>query len=559
MSNSTDANVIKTEAKAETKTPLLVLAYFAFRSKHAVVDKIIDRFKILPIGSNAKFKNLAEEWKNENSYPGIVTTCVLTPDENDVDSLKRCINQLNRFAKQKSKESNIEKVDIMIFVPENSFRSLNLVFSRYFLAPQDNNSYNKVDDKWKILLGERMKIEDDNIKVIKYSEMPLSDITCEDINENISSSCISTNQPSSKDAMIAAILCEYAYALVRKHNDENRKGNIISRKVLLRDSSDSERYTNTVKEIGQLEIIPNKWKRIVDAPEMGADSPIINLLGLQDWDAISIGGLTSSTSPGWLGMAKNQRSWEGSLSQRIVKELNNKFSLIGNKGILNTWFGLAKNSGFGSVIFVNESTKTVMYCTVGSDFGKDILFNGDWTTTNISQFLTGLSPQYQQSVTNAEILDDIFNTIEKEEKAKLFFIGHSLGGGLASNNAIITKDRHAITFNAAGLNWLRVPVSLLKTKPSQLLHPFKRRERVHLFIIKGEILDMGQSLLSPTPWILTNLNLDLPGKARAYSSPNTRKEIDPPCRKDGKLPNSLERHSLVNYMTPPQKIFEIEI
>lgn len=558
MANTTEANNIEIKEKAETKTPLLVLAYFAFRSKNTIVDRTIDKFKILPIGSNAKFKNLAQEWEKENKYPGIVTTCVFTPDENDVDSLKRCINQLKQFVTQKSKQSNITSVDIRIFVPENSFESLNLVFTRYFLNPQNPESNTDIEEKWKILLGEKIKIEEDNIKIIEYSEMPLDKVDFKEINESISTGH-SESQPSSKDAMVAAVLCEYAYAIVRKHNDENRKGNIVSRKVLMRDSSDSERHKNTVDEIEKLSIIPNRWKRIVGAKEATEENLIIEKLGLKDWDAISIDSLINNSSSGWIGMAESQREWNGSLSQRIVKELSKKFSLIGNKGVLNTWFGLARNSGFGSVIFVNESKKTVMYCTVGSDFGKDILFNGDWTTTNISQFLTGLSPQYQQSVTNARILDDIFCTIEKTEKAKLLFIGHSLGGGLASNNAIITQNRHAITFNAAGLNWLRVPISLLKNKPSQLLHPFKRRERVHLFIIKGEILDSGQSLISPTPWILNNLNLDLPGKARAYSSPNTRKEITPPCREDGKLPNTLERHSLVNFMNPPQKIFEIGI
>lgn len=560
-SNETNSQGINKYSKNETLNPVLILAYFAFRSKTSIIDRIVDKFKILPIGHNARFEKLAEQWKKENNYDGMIITQIFTPKEDDIESLKKSVNQLYCLAEQKAKESN--NVDIIVFVPENSYCSLNLTFTRYLFGKLEPNQNEEI---WRKIFGDRIIFNNKRIKVLDYSEMPLEDVHLSIEENDTGINFKDNNCPTSNDARVAAVLCEYAYYLVRRYNNLNPKGNRILRKALIRDISDKNRDENTTKEIEELSIVPNNWKentekKSSDKVDIYAEK-IIKYLELDDWDAISFDyDIRSANADCWVGLSKHtKKEWEDSISRKIVEALNKKFSLIGNKGILNTWFGFSKNSGFGSVIYVNEKSRTVMYCTVGSDFGVDLFFNGDWTSTNISQFLIGLSPQYQQSVTNAKILDDIITKIERESgiQIKLLFIGHSLGGGLASNNAIITSNRHAITFNAAGLNWLRVPISLMKNNPKQLLHPFRRRERVHLFVIKGEILDTGQSILSPTPWLLNSLNLDLPGKARAYSSYKTRKEIEAPFI-NGKEPSPLSKHSLINFMTPSKKILEIEI
>lgn len=287
---------------------------------------------------------------------------------------------------------------------------------------------------------------------------------------------------------------------------------------------------------------------------------------LKNWDCIN------PEMNGWIGMRDGMRelsqderkkAWENSDSKCIVdilrqtkdngKLLYDKFSRNENKGVLNSWLGICRFSGLGSAIFINEERKVIMYCTAGSDFGNDLLINGDWMTTNFLQFFTGLSPQYQQSVTNAKILDEVVTKLNKGYK--LFFIGHSLGGGLASNNAIVTKDRHAITFNAAGLNWMRVPISVMINKKSELAHPIRRRERVHLFVIKGELLDTVQGTVTPLPWKLNSLLYNaLPYQTKGYCSTSTRREIET------KLNEGLTgKHSMTNFLVPPKQILEIRI
>lgn len=116
------------------------------------------------------------------------------------------------------------------------------------------------------------------------------------------------------------------------------------------------------------------------------------------------------------------------------------------------------------------------FCTEGTD---ELI---DWVS-NITQFFTGLATQYTYSVQLAKQIDSAIGN-----KAVLWFIGHSLGGGLASNNSLVT-GRHAITFNAAGLDYRRVNTTLILNNWKDLFHPIKRTQRVHAFVIKGEILN----------------------------------------------------------------------
>lgn len=151
------------------------------------------------------------------------------------------------------------------------------------------------------------------------------------------------------------------------------------------------------------------------------------------------------------------------------------------------------DNGFYSALYVKTygnwyQKKRYYYCTCGTNFTSLV----DWKN-NISQGLTGLSSQYTTSVRNAQLLNELVGSNE------LYFIGHSLGGGLASNNAIVT-GRQAITFNAAGLNPLRLAV----TGKSKIFDQIKAlwnwkensdrnrnlgKELVHAFIIEDEILN----------------------------------------------------------------------
>lgn len=139
-------------------------------------------------------------------------------------------------------------------------------------------------------------------------------------------------------------------------------------------------------------------------------------------------------------------------------------------------------TGFYSKLYKGRTNGKYFYCTSGTN----MLSWNDWYN-NISQGLLGLSSQYTQSVRIAKKLDETIG------EKRLFFIGHSLGGGLASNNALVTSRRHAITFNAAGLNFLRVKTTLLLNNRRDLFHPNRRRSKIHAYIIDGEILNRALS------------------------------------------------------------------
>lgn len=102
-----------------------------------------------------------------------------------------------------------------------------------------------------------------------------------------------------------------------------------------------------------------------------------------------------------------------------------------------------KTTGLVSRLFerLNGGKKEYIYATAGTN-PKCI---EDWKN-NIQQ-LYGGAPQYQQALDNAKAIAEVAKT----ENATLFFVGHSLGGGIAINNALHTGFK-AIVFNPAGVS-----------------------------------------------------------------------------------------------------------
>lgn len=142
---------------------------------------------------------------------------------------------------------------------------------------------------------------------------------------------------------------------------------------------------------------------------------------------------------------------------------------------------LKRNStGFSSMLFQKQTDgiQYYAYCTEGTDMTSI----RDWYN-NIRQWYDGDAPQYSYSVHLAKLIDHAIGG-----KAVLWFIGHSLGGGLASNNALAT-GRHAITFNAAGLHPNRIWTSLLLDNGQNLIQLNKRTKQIHAFVVEGEILN----------------------------------------------------------------------
>lgn len=196
-------------------------------------------------------------------------------------------------------------------------------------------------------------------------------------------------------------------------------------------------------------------------------------------------------------------------------------------------------NGFYSRLFINENTPKARfaYCTCGTNMSSV----QDWFSNNILQGLIGLSAQYTTSVQNALYLD------KRLKGYDLIFIGHSLGGGLASNNAIVTT-RHAITFNAAGLNPLRIAVtgtpSLLgqiwslvnikKLKANYSSKMEKAYKQVHAYIIKDEILNASLSHIMNEGAIGTVTTINIDSKFAKNKS---------------KFGTSLEKHGLMNFLS----------
>lgn len=114
-----------------------------------------------------------------------------------------------------------------------------------------------------------------------------------------------------------------------------------------------------------------------------------------------------------------------------------------------------RRTGFFSMLYYRDNGNglELAYVTSGTTFNcRDqkwdvILDNG---LVNLGQGLSGLSPQHTLSIQNAKILDKFCSIANY----KLYFFGHSLGGGLAIANSLAT-GRETIVFNNAGLNVFR--------------------------------------------------------------------------------------------------------
>ena len=98
----------------------------------------------------------------------------------------------------------------------------------------------------------------------------------------------------------------------------------------------------------------------------------------------------------------------------------------------------------------------------------------DWV--NNAQQIFGASPQYEQSVGFAE------QYANSEEYQGVSFTGHSLGGGLASANALATSSK-AVTFNSAGLS----------NATKEKFNLTNKTANISAYVVQGEVLDYYQS------------------------------------------------------------------
>ncbi|MDY0281641.1 MAG: RHS repeat-associated core domain-containing protein [Salinivirgaceae bacterium] len=166
----------------------------------------------------------------------------------------------------------------------------------------------------------------------------------------------------------------------------------------------------------------------------------------------------------------------------LIKHINNYFKgdLIGDWK-LDKSYDDRNQSGFTGGMYSrikDDGDTEYAFVTRGSDIDFSKLnresTRKDWEN-NLGQ-LSGATEQYKKSVS-------IARKLSSDIKDELTFVGQSLGGGLASANALAT-GRRGITFNAAGLSEATLKDLSLNNKSANIT----------AWIMKGEIADYLQSM-----------------------------------------------------------------
>jgi hypothetical protein len=142
-------------------------------------------------------------------------------------------------------------------------------------------------------------------------------------------------------------------------------------------------------------------------------------------------------------------------------------------------------SGYRSNLYVKNKDGVDYYCFVTCGTNMED-FTYDWPT-NFRQGLTGLdSEQYLKTIKNALIIDEYL------KDKPLCFVGHSLGGGLATVNAIAT-GRCAVTFNPAGIKQSTLDRVNVEDPESLVTNYVVRGEVLNEYINnkQGDLFDWG--------------------------------------------------------------------
>lgn len=109
-------------------------------------------------------------------------------------------------------------------------------------------------------------------------------------------------------------------------------------------------------------------------------------------------------------------------------------------------------SGLGSMVCVSKFTNNLYVIAYVFEGTYPNLKETQDVGADIEQGLMGKTPQYEQAIHNAKLIVSQFNNnTNLKDKCKLYYFGHSLGGGLA-NIAALSTGFPSITFNAASVH-----------------------------------------------------------------------------------------------------------
>ncbi len=130
-----------------------------------------------------------------------------------------------------------------------------------------------------------------------------------------------------------------------------------------------------------------------------------------------------------------------------------------------------RNTGFFARLWLRNGERVLAFAGTAEPFLLD------WKA-NIQHGLFGNTAQYRQAVDTAEQAQQEYGPIDR-------FVGHSLGGGLASAVALIF-NKPATTFNAAGVN----PTFLAQ----HLVGLGQANQLIDAYCVQGEILSSLQDV-----------------------------------------------------------------
>lgn len=217
------------------------------------------------------------------------------------------------------------------------------------------------------------------------------------------------------------------------------------------------------------------------------------------WYALPLGG-NSTNLINRIANFKLSGAVKKFYDQLLNSELSNK--LVGNSNGLDSMIFYQSLDGTNNrfrVAHVSEGTmfkKGSRLSDLFADITQGSSFNGiNSNNPKVMEFNERLkdilNAQYNMSLKNAAILDSIVRNMSTSI-SELYFMGHSLGGGLAHINALSTK-RPSVTFNPASVS----PDNISKYESAY--RELTSKQMMPSIYMEGEILSLCYSNLLGLP------------------------------------------------------------